>query len=141
MQQSRPGVVLIVDDDDGSREVADLVLSQSGFMAFPVKASRHACDMLEKMTPAAVVLDINMPEMSGLDLLAWMKRRGIRVPVVMVTASGDRETVSEAFRAGAADFLLKPFEPTELVKRVRQALAAPPPANEAWPVEDDAILI
>lgn len=126
MSSRSSDVVMVIEDDDAARELVDTVLTQGGFRVIPFRAAHLACDMLEKTPPQAVVMDVNMPEMTGIDLMNWMRRRGINLPVVVVTAAGDRDTVADVVQAGASDILLKPFDAGELTRRVRAAMVAQP---------------
>ena len=114
--------IMVVDDDDMSRELAHLILGQAGHSVVTAKSGVDACKILLHMQPAAMLLDINMPEMSGIDVLKWLKSRRRKVPIVMMTANGDRQTVLAAAREGATVYLLKPFRPDDLIKRLREAM-------------------
>jgi CheY-like chemotaxis protein len=116
--------IMVVDDDDMSRELAHLILGQAGYSVITARSGVDACKILQHTQPAAMLLDINMPEMSGIDVLRWLKGRRRKFPIVMMTANGDRQTVLTAAREGATFYLLKPFRPDDLIKRLREAMQA-----------------
>ena len=119
--------VYLVDDNDGFRDSTAWLLETAGFEieSYPSGAAfldayaghRHG-DASE-----CLVSDIRMPEMSGLQLQDELKRRGIQLPVVFVTAHGDVPLAVEAMRKGASNFLEKPFSEEALVDALRSALA------------------
>lgn len=116
--------VLVVEDDETIRELADLILSQAGFAVLRAGKVEEAQELLARQRPAVILLDIQMPEISGLDLLGWLKQQRLNIPVVMMTASGDQQSVWAAMEGGALDYVLKPFTPNTLIMRVRKAIVA-----------------
>jgi DNA-binding response OmpR family regulator len=124
MSLNRPPQVLVVDDDEGARELADLALGQAGYSVVRASSGEEAITLLGRMRPDLVLLDINMPMTSGIDVLKRLKQLRIRVPIVMMTANGDQASVWASMEGGAMDYLLKPFTPQILVARVRKTLEA-----------------
>jgi DNA-binding response OmpR family regulator len=116
--------ILVVDDDEGARELADLVLTQAGYAVLRASSGDEAMALLGRIRPDLVLLDINMPVASGIDVLQRMNKARLRVPVVMMTANGDQASVWAAMEFGAVDYLLKPFTPQALAARVRKTLDA-----------------
>jgi two-component system response regulator FixJ len=118
----RRPTVHIVDDDPAVRESLALLLSVRGFeiCSYPDGASfLAACD---GSSPGCVLLDLRMPKLSGAEVQAEMMRRGIELPVIVITAHGDVPATRAAFKAGAHDFVEKPIEPAELLASVEVAL-------------------
>ena len=119
--------IYLVDDNDGFRESTAWLLETAGFepMAYASGADflaaydgqRHGAE------DECLVSDIRMPQMSGLQLQEELARRGIRLPLVFVTAHGDVPLAVEAMRKGASNFLEKPFSEQALVDALRTALA------------------
>jgi DNA-binding response OmpR family regulator len=114
--------VMIVEDDDMIREMMDIILSQAGYRVTSVGSGESALDLLRRIKIDLVLLDIHMPQMSGLDVLMAMARIGRNTPVLMVTANRQAETVAEAMRLGCIGYMAKPFAPADLLGRVTRAL-------------------
>jgi two-component system response regulator FixJ len=126
-------IIYIVDDDSAIRESLSLLLESENLRARSFASARDflaldflALDSLAKASGAecgCVVTDLRMPEMNGLELMAAMRSKGARLPVVMITAYADVGLAVQAMKAGAADFIEKPYRDEELVASVRAALA------------------
>jgi len=116
--------VLIVDDERNIRESLSRLLSLEGIDSSCAAGGREAQELLQREAFDVIVLDLRMPGIDGQELLRWIVEEGIRVPVVMVSAHGEIEDAVRALKAGAADYLVKPFDPDELVLRLRAAAAA-----------------
>jgi FixJ family two-component response regulator len=114
--------VFIVDDDDDLRESL-LWLMRS--VRLPVKAYPSAAEFRKEYSPDApgcLILDVRMPETSGMELFEQLTAEGSRLPVIFITAHADVPTVVRAFKTGAAEFLEKPFDRQALLERVRRAM-------------------
>src|SRR5215467_10953592 len=112
--------ILVVEDEDKLRRVVELQLMSAGF---DVDKAASAEDGLKLVDRADLVLtDLKLPNMSGLDLLGALRQQNAQVPVVMMTAYGSVETAVESMKAGATDFLLKPFSLDHLMQVVNKAL-------------------
>ena len=123
--QSVGGPVLVIDDDPVQRRLAEAALGKFGYevlVADGGEAGLAALDGPNGGAVSAVVLDLVMPGLGGLDILARMKERGIGVPVVVQTSQGGIDTVIAAMRAGAFDFVVKPASPEKLRAAVAGAL-------------------
>jgi len=114
--------ILIVDDEEAIREVVATLLEAQGYQCAAVANGREAVDYLRDNPVDLVLSDMIMPEMSGMQLLAWLRTHHQEFPVVMVTAMHDVSTALEAIRRGAYDYILKPFEKDRLFTSVRRAL-------------------
>ncbi|MBI5785339.1 MAG: response regulator transcription factor [Rhodocyclales bacterium] len=121
---SAPPTVFVVDDEEGMRGALRRTLSQGGLA---VQAFASGQDFLAgyRPTPAAcLLLDMKMPGMTGLELQALLNERCIDLPVIFLTGAADVPAAVQAMKAGAQDFLEKPFDNEVLVARVRQCIAA-----------------
>lgn len=115
--------VSIVDDDQQVRESL-AVLIQS--MNIDVECYASGREFLDKFTPSrpgCVVLDLRMPQISGLEVIEELAARKIDVPVIMISGHGDIPAAVAAMKAGAVDFLEKPYRGTALIESIRRALA------------------
>jgi putative nucleotidyltransferase with HDIG domain len=117
-----PQKILVVDDEEAIREVISTLLDAQGFQCTTCWNGRLALDAFRKDSFDLVLSDIVMPEMDGLKLLAELRLDDPDVPVIMVTAMHDISIALEAIRAGAYDYILKPFEKDQLYLSVRRAL-------------------
>jgi putative two-component system response regulator len=117
-------VVLIVDDDEKSREIIRLLLQQEGYVTLEVGDGKAAMDLIRTQPPDLVLLDITMPGISGFEVVKQIKQDDAikAIPVIMVTGLGDRESRLRALKNGAEDYLMKPLDPAELRMRTRNHL-------------------
>lgn len=114
--------IFVVDDDEAVRNSLGELLDNAGFC---VEAYTSADEFLRHFDPrriGCVLLDVKMPQMSGIELQAELRRRGARLPVVFLTGNGNIPMSVEAMRAGAVDFLTKPAEGRFVIERVGSAL-------------------
>ncbi|MGP7795664.1 response regulator [Sphingomonas sp. CLY1604] len=114
-------LVLIAEDD---RDIADIVrayLEREGFRTVQANDGRTALDLDLALKPDIVVLDISMPVMDGWDVLSEVRRRG-HTPVIVTTALDQDIDKLQALRVGADDYVVKPFNPVEVVARVKAVL-------------------
>jgi putative nucleotidyltransferase with HDIG domain len=114
--------ILVVDDEEAIREVVSTLLDAQGFRCTTCSNGRLGLEAFRKDSYDLVLSDIVMPEMDGLKLLAELRLDDPDVPVIMVTAMHDISIALEAIRAGAYDYILKPFEKDQLYLSVRRAL-------------------
>jgi DNA-binding NtrC family response regulator len=114
--------ILVVDDDPDIREVIEDRLESLGYDVSTASDGLECLSVLSKQTPDLILLDIEMPRMNGLDVLREIRKREIDVPVLMITAYGTVERAVQAMKAGAYDFIPKPFEPDHLSMIVQRAL-------------------
>jgi two-component system phosphate regulon response regulator OmpR len=130
--------VLVVDDDARLRTLLSRYLAENGFRVTTAENAGEARDKLRFMNPDLLVLDVMMPDESGLTLTESLRRdHPGQVPVLLLTARGSPEDRIAGFEAGADDYLGKPFDPRELVLRIRAMLrrAGPPsPGPPSGPV-------
>lgn len=114
--------ILVVDDEEAIREVVSTLLEAQGYRCTPAANGREALEYLSDHTVDLVLSDMMMPEVSGMQLLAWLRTHHKDFPVIMVTAMHDVSTALETIRRGAYDYILKPFEKDRLFMSVRRAL-------------------
>ena len=126
--------ILVVEDDARLRERLARYLAQEGFRVTAAGDAEEARARLGIVSPDLMVLDVMMPGESGLELTAWLRAtHGLDLPVLLLTARGAPEDRIAGFEAGADDYLGKPFEPMELVLRIRALLRRAPPTNTGPP--------
>ncbi len=115
-------VVVLLDDDPAVRRSVSLTLNLAGY---EVKAYASAGELLQGLDPAqsgCLLLDLRMPDMSGLEVQQALSARGCSLPVIFISAFGDIPTTVHALKAGAVDFLEKPFSTESLITRIEEAL-------------------
>src|SRR5690242_20720151 len=113
--------VLVVDDEPMVRDVVVKYLENAGFETLEAQDGVAARELLEREMPAAIVLDLMMPRMDGLELCRWIRARS-DVPVIMLTALGEEADRIVGLDIGADDYVTKPFSPRELAARVKAVL-------------------
>ncbi len=116
------GRILVVDDDSSLRRVTQLQLAQMGYQVSTAAEGRRALETLQAAPHDLTIVDLQMPGMSGLDLLKKIRREFPETVVVMITAFGTVETAVEAMKAGAYDYITKPVHPEQLRLAVGRAL-------------------
>ena len=137
-------VIFVVDDDAGVRESLVMLLRIGGYRA---EAFESAVRFLADARPKAgdcLIADIRMPEMDGLTLQQELIRRGSKLPMIVVTGHGDVPMAVQAMKAGAVDFLEKPFAREPLVAAVKRALdeaAGSPASDEAQQALTDRLAL
>lgn len=114
--------ILVCDDEEAIREVVSTLLEAQGFQCTVVQNGFQAIEEIKKAPPDLVLSDIVMPEMDGMRLLKQLRSYDEDIPVIMVTAMHDISIAIEAMRAGAYDYILKPFEKDQLYLSVKRAL-------------------
>ena len=120
-EKTKP-LIYIVDDDDGMRRALSTLMTTVGY---PVVAFARPNEFLTKYDPdqrGCVVLDVRMPEMSGLEVQQKLNKSGAMIPVILITGHGDIPMAVQAMKDGAFDFLQKPFRDQDLLDRIHGAL-------------------
>ena len=120
--KDRPPVVFIVDDDEAVRGSLRLLLKSVGLTPNAMGSAREFLTRYDSTQPGCLVLDVRMPEMSGLELQEQLNLQGAVIPVIFITGHGDVPMAVEAMQAGAFDFLQKPFRDQDLIDRIQRAL-------------------
>ncbi len=119
------GTILIIDDDPVQRRLLDAAVTRFGFSALTAENGRIGLDRLQAALPgeiAAIVLDLGMPELNGIEVLEAMGRAGLSTPVIVQTAQGTIDTAVSAMRLGAFDFVVKPVAPERLKGAIETAI-------------------
>jgi two-component system, LuxR family, response regulator FixJ len=114
--------IYIVDDDDGMRRALTALMTTVGYHAVPFARPGEFLAKFDPKQPGCLVLDVRMPEMSGLEVQQQLNRSGTLVPVILITGHGDIPMAVQAMKDGAFDFLQKPFRDQELLDRINAAL-------------------
>jgi len=114
--------ILVVDDEKSMRQLLEIALGKDGHRVTVAESGGKACELIDKGSFDLVISDIKMPDMSGVEVLRYIKETDPGIPVIMVTAYASAETAVEALRLGAYDYLTKPFKIDELKANIRNAL-------------------
>jgi len=120
---SASGSILVIDDEAGIRESLEVLLSLEGYTVKTANDGEQGLRTLEMENFDLVLLDLALPGQSGIDLLPQIKERQPETPVIMITAYGTVENVVEAIRAGAENFVQKPWDNEKLLADIRSAVA------------------
>lgn len=121
--------VLIIDDNDVSRSMLRHILASERYRVVGEAGNgRLGLELAERLKPNIICLDINMPTPNGIEVLRQVKETLPQAEVLMVTGNNDRESVTEAMRLGAAGYIVKPFNPTTLLRTLEQAVLKLPTA-------------
>lgn len=118
-----PPTVLVVDDDAAVRKGLSLSLKERGYQVESFASADHFLDAPDVERASCLVLDVRMPRTSGLELQDRLLARGIKIPIIFITAHGDIPMTAQAMRKGAVDFLEKPYDLDVLLRRIEEALA------------------
>lgn len=114
--------ILVVDDDTNICELLRLYLTKEGYQVTVANDGEEGLEKFNQVKPDMVLLDVMMPKMDGVQVLQRLREEGVRTPVMMLTAKSGKDDRITGFNAGADDYLPKPFEPDELICRVRAML-------------------
>lgn len=114
--------VLVVDDDQDLAEMLGIVLNGAGIEVDLVSRGDEAIEAFRNNQPDLVLLDIMLPGLDGIEVCREIRKQSTRVPIVMLTAKSDTHDIVKGLEAGADDYMVKPFKPSELVARIRTRL-------------------
>ena len=120
--QPKNKLIAIVDDDDLMRNALQGLLKSVGLSARAFSSAEEFLQSGQHCQTACLIADIRMPGMSGLELQATLNAERCRIPTIFITAHGDTKMRMQALRAGAVEFLAKPFDDEVLLENVRAAL-------------------
>jgi FixJ family two-component response regulator len=115
-------VIYVVDDDEAIRKALSFLLRSVGYTVKTCASAKEFLETCDRTALGCVVLDVRMPGMSGMELQETMNETGIRLPVIIITGHGDVSMAVRAMKAGAVDFIEKPFENQTLLDRIADAL-------------------
>ncbi len=122
MAEGGASVVLIVDDDAAVRDSLESLLRSVGQASVSYASARAFLDAARPDVPACLVLDVRLPEQSGLDLQRALAASGVHIPVIVITGHGDVPMSVAAMKAGAIDFLTKPFRDQDLLDAIQRGI-------------------
>jgi FixJ family two-component response regulator len=122
IHQVQTSTVFIVDDDADVRRSVSLLVRSIGLADDQYSSAKEFLDRYDPARPGCLVLDVRMPGISGLELQRGLNSRSVFPPIIFISAHGEIPLAIQAIRAGAVDFIQKPFSPQALLDRVREAL-------------------
>lgn len=134
-------LILVVDDEAPIREALERALRLEGFAVECAPGGRTALEAVARRPPAAIVLDVTMPDMNGRAVCARLRADGVRTPIMILSARDEVEDRVAGLQAGADDYLVKPFAVEELVARLQALLRRSAGENGANPEEVAAELV
>jgi FixJ family two-component response regulator len=117
-------MVVIVDDDESVRESLEALIQIAGLRALAFASAEQYLDSGQQRHTACLITDIRMPGMSGLELQARLNEDRYKIPIIFITGHGEEKVRMQALRAGAVEFLIKPFDDGALLDSVRAALSS-----------------
>jgi len=115
------GRVLVIDDEENMRLVLDNILVREGYRVVLAGSGAEALQVLDHETVDFILCDVRMPVMDGLTFLTEARARGMRAPIIMMSAYGTVDSAVEAMKAGAFDYVFKPFKPDEILLTLKKA--------------------
>lgn len=115
--------VYIVDDEEPVRNALAFLAKSDGLESESFECAQAFLDALDRIAPGCLLLDVCMPDMSGLDLLETLRERKPEVPVIVLTGHADVPTAVRAMKSGAFDFVEKPFDGEDLLERIHRCLS------------------
>jgi DNA-binding NtrC family response regulator len=127
----KKGLVFVVDDDNAVRESLKNLIRSAGLDVQAFSSAQEFLASKRPKIPSCLVLDVQLPGLSGLDLQAELINAGIQIPIIFVTGHGDIPTTVRAMKAGAMEFLTKPINDEDLVGAIQQAIARDQRARQA----------
>jgi two-component system response regulator FixJ len=119
----RDRIVHLVDDDEAIRRSASFMLRTSGYVVKTYASGVELLALGREMPAGCILLDVRMPEMDGLEVQRRLKEAGVLLPVIVMTGHGDVNVAVQAMKAGAVDFIEKPFEKAVLLGAIEEGLA------------------
>ncbi|HKN85475.1 MAG TPA: response regulator [Nitrospiraceae bacterium] len=127
--QANPQTILIVEDDEDMVTLLQFLLEREGYQAIVATEGRQARTLVETLSPPRLVLlDVMLPYHNGFELVTYIRSKELwrDVPIVMLTADSAERDIVRALDVGASDYVVKPFNPKELMARLRRFLKAVP---------------
>jgi FixJ family two-component response regulator len=119
---SNTPTVVVVDDDISVRESLELLIQSEGWQAALFESAQEFLEKLPTVVPSCLVLDVNLPDLSGLDIQQRISDEKSSTPIIFITGYGDIPTSVRAMKAGAAEFLTKPLDDEMLIQAMRDAV-------------------
>jgi DNA-binding NtrC family response regulator len=127
--------VLVIDDDPGLSDVIELLLSREGYTPLKAGSVKQGVERALAESPEVVVTDLKLPDGTGLDVVQRVRAARHELPLLLITSYSSLDSAIGALRAGAVDYLIKPFENEDFLQAIERALAmrrSPPLAIEAY---------
>jgi two-component system response regulator FixJ len=117
-------VIHVIDDDDSARDSLTFLLATADLRVRSYDSAKAFLDAIPDIEAGCIITDVRMPEIDGLELVRWLKRLKVDLPVIVITGHGDVPLAVESMKAGAVDFIEKPYDGEILLAAVRSALSA-----------------
>jgi RNA polymerase sigma factor (sigma-70 family) len=136
MTDSRPAI-FVIDDDASVRDAVSNLLESVGLQVQVFKSTEAFQNASLPDAPSCLVLDIKLPGMNGLEFQEALEKAGVKIPIIFITAHGDVPMTSRAMKAGAIEFLMKPFQKEDLLAAIQQGLDR----DRAWREEQAEISV
>jgi len=130
MKPAAVPTVFIIDDDSGMRQAVQDLVESVGLRAESFSTGEDFLKRQQTTDPSCLVLDVRLPQMSGLDFQRQLTEIGVQVPIIFITAHGDIPMSVRALKSGAVEFLTKPFRDQDLLDAIQQALHRDSAARE-----------
>ncbi len=118
-----PPIVFVVDDDLSVRESLEMLITAAGWRPVLFDSAQSFLQAANVAAPSCLLLDVNMPDLNGLDLQGMVTRSGNKMPIIFISGYRDVPATVQALKAGAMDFLTKPIDSAELLGAIREALS------------------
>jgi DNA-binding response OmpR family regulator len=115
--------VLIIDDSEELRSLLEVILPFGGYEAYSVGSGAEGLDLVPKVQPDAILIDLELPDTTGLKVLEELNRLGFAIPTIMMTGYGSEGSAARALRLGVKDYLIKPFTTEEVLSSIERALS------------------
>src|SRR5438093_9630959 len=123
IMDEKNSLVFIVDDDRCTRESLRNLIRSAGFSAQTFSSAQEFLVAQRPKGPSCLLLDVQLPGLSGLDLQQELAKAGVKIPIIFITGHGDIPTSVRAIKAGALEFLTKPVNREDLLRAIQQAIA------------------
>jgi two-component system, LuxR family, response regulator FixJ len=124
--------VFVVDDDTAVRDALSMALRAEGYHVEAFQDAKALLDVVRLRAPAAIVLDVMLPDQSGLDILKQLKGEAYPAPIVLISGHGDIPMAVEGIKLGAYDFIEKPFSMDALLNQLKSAMSAQARKDQGW---------
>jgi len=115
--------VYLIDDDDAIRRSAGFMLKSSGYAVQTYESGTAFLKVVKNLEPGCVLLDVRMPGLDGIEVQRELRNRGVVLPVIVMTGHGDIGVAVRAMKAGALDFIEKPFEKAQILRAIEEGFA------------------
>lgn len=116
--------ILVIDDDPDTRDVLEHILTEEGYEVIRAADGKQGVNLAQKIKPNLIMCDIKMPGLDGFEVENLLKTSGetVKIPIIMITGTGDLDAIQKSFSRGAISYLIKPFDFEEVKKKVKFVL-------------------